>query len=52
MDVSHVRTVVGALAHRVDMFSCPVFMCDCGDMQILQSSDLSLLAFGELGVQC
>lgn len=37
-------TVVGALAHWTVAISPGVFFCDCGDLQVLQSSDLPLPA--------
>lgn len=37
-----VGAVVGALAYRAVGVSCCVFVSDCGDVQVLQSSDMSL----------
>lgn len=41
-----VGAVVGALARRAAAVSCGVFVSDCGDLQVLQSSDLPLHAHG------
>ena len=41
-----VGAVVGALARRAVSVSCRVFVFDCGDLQVLQSSDTSLPAHG------
>lgn len=41
-----VGAVVGALAHRAVDVSCCVFVPDCGDLQVLQSSDISLPTHG------
>ena len=41
-----VGAVVGALAHRAVGVSRCLFVSDGGDLQILQSSDLSLPAHG------
>lgn len=52
MDLSNVRSVVGALARRVACVSRRVFVSDCGDLQVLQSSDLPLSPHRLLGLQC
>lgn len=52
MDVSDVCAVVGALAHRAAPVSRRVFVGDCGDLQILQSSDLSFPPHRLPGLRC
>lgn len=52
MDLSHVCAVVRALAHRALAVSCCVFVPDCGNLQVLQSSDLPLLANCWPGLYC
>lgn len=41
-----VGAVVGVLANRAVSVSCCVFVSDRGDVQVLQSSDMSLPAHG------
>lgn len=43
-----VGAVVGAVARRAVGVSCCVFVFDCGDLQVLQSSDTSLPAHGQV----
>lgn len=51
MDLPNVCSVVRVLAHRTDCVSRGVFVSDCGDLQVLQSSDLPLSTHRRFGLQ-